>query len=398
MRSLLHLWPWACAMLLAAALASPSTAVVISSANDAPNLVAPASNPGWSNVGRLSSASAVYLGNRWVITANHVSQGALRLPDGRQFDVSVGSDVRLNNGPIPIGGPDLRMFRLAEDPGLAPLDIGETTAVAGDKVMMIGAGVDRATKLIGWQPVPSGSGFQWNEVPVQSATLQGHFLLDSAHLRWGINQVSSPTTFGSDNTFSFATRFDRFGLPFEAQATTGDSGGGVFRDTGGAWELIGIMTSVQLLTSQPADTVAYGEHTDIADLTVYRQQILDLVNRDEPLWQNQANHFDVGGSGSVTPGDLLVLVNELLSKGPHELSGAPGASDEFLDVNGDYNVTTSDAMQVINYLLSGASLSSTAAAPGVTLVPEPSGAALAAWGLLVAAAARLLVRRRALRY
>jgi hypothetical protein len=70
-------------------------AVVISAASDAANLLAPGSDPGWANVGRLSGASAVYLGNRWVLTANHVAQTAFHLTDGRSFDMSIGSGVTL---------------------------------------------------------------------------------------------------------------------------------------------------------------------------------------------------------------------------------------------------------------------------------------------------------------
>ena len=85
------------ALACGAALVSSAQGVVISTGDGSGNTNSPGSNTGWANVGRVSSASGVYLGNRWVITANHVSTAPLRLSDGRTFAVSVGSDVRLRN-------------------------------------------------------------------------------------------------------------------------------------------------------------------------------------------------------------------------------------------------------------------------------------------------------------
>jgi hypothetical protein len=392
---LLDIWRSASALLLAAALASPAGAVVISAGNDTPNLAAPGNDPGWNNVGRVATASGVYLGNRWVITAGHVSQGGLRLSDGREFAMSVGSNVQLSNAetPAPFGEPDLRMFRLAEDPGLAALEIGQAAPALGDLVIMIGAGVDRAGELIGWQTTSTVAGLQWDEVPVTAATVLGHTLLSSSHMRWGANFVASGTTFRSDLTFAFSTQFDRLSLSFEAQATLGDSGGGVFRESDDGWELLGIMTSNQLLGNQPSNTVVYGDQTIIADLSVYREQILGLVNRQEPLWQNQVDYFDVSGDGHISPRDFLLLVTELRA-GPHSLSGAPGASDGFYDVTGDYEVTTADSQAVVNRLLSGGAFSASSPAAGVNFVPEPGGVSLALWGLLSAALARIVAGGR----
>jgi hypothetical protein len=378
----------AAALLLTAALASPAGAVVISGGSDAPNLVEPGSNPLWNNVGLVNTASGVYLGNRWVITANHVGSGSLRLSDGREFAASVGSGVRLQNI-IGFGSPDLWMFRLAADPGLAAPAIATAAPAIGAQVMMIGAGRDKAPQLKGWQITFP----QWTEVPAPRANALGFSLLSNSAMRWGINQAASETTFDS-NTFVFSTRFDQFGLPFEAQAAVGDSGGGVFHPLGDAWELSGIMLSTQMLAGQPSDTVAYGDQTFIADLSAYRGGILDLINQQEPLWQNQVNHFDVSGSGRVEPRDVLFLVNELQSAGSHDLTGAPGPSDSLFDVNGDYRVSAADVQQLVNALLGGIANQATAASQGVTLVSEPSTAALAVGGWLLIALARVALRRR----
>jgi hypothetical protein len=324
-----------------------------------------------------------------VITANHVSAGAFRLSDGRVFDVSVGSDLRLRNAglPAPFANPDLRMFRLAADPGLPALAVTESAPEVNAQVTMIGAGVDRSSELLGWQVSVVTGGLQWTPSQPIDASHLGYGLLTSSKMRWGVNLVASEVAFATDQTFSFTTRFDQQGMPFEAQATLGDSGGGVFQHAGGAWKLVGIMTSNQLLNNQPAGTVVFGDQTVIADLASYREEILGLVTRVEPLWQNQVNHFDVNGSGNISARDALLIINELLDEGPRALTGSP--SDAFLDVNGDYNLAASDALAVINRLL-GNNPSATASAASVNFVPEPSSAALAAGAALSAALASYL--------
>jgi hypothetical protein len=112
---------------------------------------------------------------------------------------------------------------------------------------------------------------------------------------------------------------------------------------------------------------------------------MSLINRAEPLWQNQANHFDVNGSGRVEARDVLLIVNELLGNGPRDLPGAPGPGDRFLDVNGDYKLSTVDAQQIINALLFNSANPASSLAPGTSFVPEPSSAALLALGLMALA-------------
>jgi Dockerin type I domain len=385
----LIVWRLCAALVVFAALAAPAGAVVISSANDAVNLLRPDSNPGWDNVGRVGNASGVYLGNRWVITANHVSGGSLRLSDGRTLAGSVGSSFQIQAA----GGilnPDLRMFRLAEDPGLPSLSIASEAPTTGQEVMMIGAGLDREAQLHGWQPTSP----QWSEVLLRNANVFGFSLSDTSHMRWGMNYVVSDSSFGSsDLTFSFGTRFDQTGIPFEAQAVLGDSGGGVFHRNEGTWELAGLMLSVQLAGNQPSGTAVFGDLTFIGDLAKYRDQIMEAINRADPLWQNQVNHFDVSRNGRVGPQDFLLIANELQRVGAHSLTGAPGSSDLFYDVNGDNEITTLDALQIANALLGG-SANPAAQGSGANLVSEPSTAALLVVGLALAAVAHGLARRR----
>ncbi len=378
-------------------LAAPAArAVVISPYYEVPNLKAPANDPGWTHVGRIDGGSAVYLGNRWVITANHVDTGNLRLADGRVLAESVGSSVRLKNTGTTIA-PDLRMFRLAADPGLSAMSLATVAPGAGSLVTMIGAGVGREPELRGWQ----FNGSQWTEAPVPDANVFGYELGSDNKMRWGLNIISSASAFISQTgTRVFQTTFDKEGTTFEAQATTGDSGGGVFYQSNGSWQLAGLMIATQPLSNQPSDTVMYGQRTYIADLASYRQQIVDMMNRAEPLWQNQANNYDVNGSGGVNARDLIVLINEILGDGARNLTGSPTVSNEWLDVNGDYKLGTVDVQRVVNEILReraaarAASPLSALTEGDIRIVPEPASGLLAlAAGLLGLAAHRWLRRR-----
>lgn len=368
-------------LLLASMFVTRAHAVIISSTSDAPNLISPDPHSGWDNVARISGSSSVYLGNRWMITANHVSSTPVRFNDGRVFNLSVGSETRISNPASRGGGEtDLRMFRLAEDPQLATLQISSASPKAGAQVMMIGAGRNRADQQIGWAVSGVGPASQWNQAPVNRANVRGYSLLETSQMRWGMNQVhgSESTYFQQGNSWVFATRFDVAGVPFEAQASLGDSGGGVFTSVNDSWQLAGIMEATLPLPGQPSGTVAFGDSSYAIDLSIYRDSILSFVNRPEPLWQNPVNYFDVDRSGVVNAHDVVVEVNKLLLNPNQTLSGAPSAGDPRFDVNGDLKITAQDTLQLISNLLNGKANPAPLAAPGAALlVPEPSGLALA---------------------
>ncbi len=379
--------------------AEPACAVVVSASNLDVTAVAPGDDPGWNNVVYRGSASAVYLGNRWVLTANHVGAGSIRLSDGRVFDMTTGSGVQLNNTGIAVAGsPDLEMFRLTDDPGLPALQIDTVRPAAGSPVVMIGDGYDRASINERWRVSGSGTSTTWTPISTPFANALGYDLLSSATKRWGMNEVSSGQTLINSTTLGFATRFDRLALPFEAQAVTGDSGGGVFHYSDGAWKLVGIMDAIQTLTNQPSGTAVFGDQTMIADLSAYRSQIMDLVTRADPAWQNQHNYYDVDGSGFVSPLDYLLIFNELNRSQQHDLVGSPATTREYYDVSGDNFVSQLDALQIINALTADTANPSSAFAadPNVVLAPEPATGVMVLWGVLLAAAWRCVcfVRRR----
>src|SRR5690348_1527228 len=119
------------ALILCAIMTGSVRAVVVLSgaANTTPP-VAPLDDPGFANVGLSSSggASVTYLGNRWILTANHVTINNDLNPirfGNFSSPVDVTSKVQLLNASG--SGADLVMYRLADDPHLPSLYISQTT-------------------------------------------------------------------------------------------------------------------------------------------------------------------------------------------------------------------------------------------------------------------------------
>jgi hypothetical protein len=368
---------------LAAWLAASSAAhgVIISAGDGQGNTALPAGIPVAKNVAHLSSASAVYLGNRWFITANHVTEStSLTLTDGRSFLLVSGSDTTLQNPSTIAGTPDLRMVRLADDPGLPALDIATTTPAASSLVMMMGAGLDRGTNIVGWTRNQFGT---YAPAPIPNASQIGYNLQSTSHMRWGFNRVEPGGLTTTSSTQTFHTKFDRGALPAEAQAASGDSGGGVFQLNGGVWQLTGIMDSTQNFFSPGSNISVYGDQTYIADLATYRSQIETILSHPDASWQDQRNYYDVNGSGGLEPIDALLIINALKRVGPHTLTGTPGPNDHFLDANGDGQLSAADASFVLNKLIN-APPKAASLAQGTNFVPEPATEWLATIGAATA--------------
>lgn len=286
---------------LATAPPLPAGAVIIDSGDGTGNVNPPGSepddtitsDPGWAYVGSVNGLSGVYLRNRWVLTANHVGPGAIEL-EGVSYDYIAGSAVRLTNGDGT--HPDLIVFGIATDPGLPELPIRSNTSSPNGDVVLIGYGRDRGVATDSddpdiWQPPPDPPdppipGWWWG------------VLLSK---RWGVNRVAGPWPGTPNNTVSFYTVFDyptALGhVDDEAQAAYGDSGGAVFAQQGKSWELAGIMLFNGLHEGHLNGSVLRDELTGAADLSNYRQQILDLTAVPEP-----------SGSAMLSAGAALLAV------------------------------------------------------------------------------------------
>jgi hypothetical protein len=291
---------------LTLALAAPASAVVIASEPGSGNQEPPADDPGFARVGTPGIASVVYVGNGWVLTANHVGDDDVTL-GGVVYPKVLGSRVGFSN---PDGSsPDLAAYRIDPHPDLPILEIRRETPAIGEPVVMIGHGVDR------------GGPITWNGYP-------GFALLSTLSVRWGTNQVEGVGTLAGDA--AFATVFDADGTEHEAQGRYGDSGGPVFtKNAQGEWELAGIMYTIDVYEGQPS-VALFGNVTYAIDLASYRDQIVATVRPE------CSDEVDDDGDGGVDfPADPGCTSLEDLSEDPDCADGLDNDGDGLVDHGAD---------------------------------------------------------------
>lgn len=239
-------------------------AVIIATGDGTGNVSAPSDDPGWANVGTRGGLSAVYLGNRWVLTASHVGAGDVVF-GGTTYPAVASSSVRMSNADQTLA--DLIVFKVQADPGLPAPAIASSTPSLNKSVTMIGHGRNRGVAT-SWTGL---NGWEWGP---------------GAAMRWGTNRVSDRSillSIGTAETQAFATTFDYVANPgageHEAQAANGDSGGAVFAKSGSTWQLAGTLVAIGTFLDQPLQTALYGNLTYAADLASYRDQILAVIEQ-----------------------------------------------------------------------------------------------------------------------
>lgn len=269
---------------LAAVLATPSGATVIRFGDGSGNTSAAADDPGWAYVGRVVrpeiSASGVYLGNGWVLTAGHVGAGTFYLDD-TPYSAKSDSWHPLHHPEAPGWAIDLGLFQLAETPvGFPSLAISELAPGTDSPVVGIGYGRNRAVDESRWNGT-------WDEVfPPNPGVYRGFYFAAGSTKRWGTNQISGTTpaettgeAYTLDMDFSQSA-----GDAFEMQAVPGDSGGGLFyKNSEGDWELAGIIVTQGRHPGQLEGTAVYGNTTGAVDLSRYRDQIMVLIPEPSAL-------------------------------------------------------------------------------------------------------------------
>jgi hypothetical protein len=258
-------------LLLALALlvSAPADALVFISGDGQGNNTPPPDDPGWDHVGRVGGLNGIYLGNGWMLTANHVPTANANF-NGAFYAAVPGSEVQLQNPDLSLA--DLKVFRIDAAPSLPLMKIRATTppnhnppSVVTNVTMIAGGAVrGAATSWMGYD------GFLW-----ASGTAE----------RWATNQIQDSGF--ANNTWAISTDFDKLsmgGTTHEGQGASGDSGGALFIKNGSTWELAGVLFAIAPFPGQPDFTALQGKAsqpvgnlTYAADLSIYRDQIIAIT-------------------------------------------------------------------------------------------------------------------------
>jgi len=233
-----------------------------------PASAVPPDFPYWHHVTqrRYDGPTVIYLGNGYALTARHVGMGEIFL-DGEIFEPERGSKRTIlnKNGTA----ADAMVFSLEDErpfPDWPVVPIATEPPRDGEDVVLIGFGRERA---------------RVDELEDDQGPLFSFRWTDRGAKRWATNRISS--TFdvlaqGKMTSRAFVLRFDepysQHATRYEAQAAVGDSGGGVFVERDGEWQLLGLMVSVSGVRNAPRSGAVYGDRTYVVDLSHYRTEVL----------------------------------------------------------------------------------------------------------------------------
>lgn len=266
---------------IVAAMAMPSAnALILWGGDNDANQTDPGTGAPWGSVamvtnadGSLISGSAVYLGDGFLLTANHVTMDLtysfITFDQVEFFAI----DPAFNDGVRDYGmqvadGVDLAVFKLTSIPlsATAAVMLDTPTESFSSAATIVGWGVGRdpmipvETAEVDWGD-DSTSAKRWGEnVPKFFGTNPYDFLVTIAG---GSGPEFSPDGVGAD----------------EAALTLYDSGSGLFQQIGGNWYLIGIGTAVENFGSTEFgdDNATGGDANYFARVSSYHDQITALV-------------------------------------------------------------------------------------------------------------------------
>lgn len=350
------------ALLLGLIAATPAHAIIISGAgagaaplNDTP----PLNDPGWDRVGMVgTNGSGVYLGNGYVLTAQHVAGKNVITIGGDTFNkISGTTGVNLtNNDPGLSANTDLHLFRVSVPEntvlhGLAPLDI---TPVSLTSTGQLGTWIATGQTQVQQTRQNFGGGAFGYEIDDDT----------SRQKRWATVEAglsASVESFGND-VVAFRSEFTN--TLDDGFAASGDSGGALFWDgpPGSEYDqpvLAGISFGIATFEGQPADEAWFGDLTFFVDLFEYRDQL-------------QVFEGDLTGDGAVDTDDLALVLGRF---GQSVQSGNYTQGDG----TGDGRVDQDDLNLVLRNWTDGGAPSFEAA---IAAVPEPGSLVLMGFSAL----------------
>lgn len=266
------------------AFAEPAEAIIFFNKDNSANQSDPSTGVPWEAVGKVTnsgasniSGSAVYVGNGWVLTANHVTVNSSY--NHVSFDGSTVFEIDLSTVTQVAPNVDLKVAKLKSTPSLSPVTLLTTGSES----------VTTASTIVGW-----GKGRDSTDLPGTQTVDWGDDTTIAK--RWGLNKLydSVSISYQSGNYTAIRTilgandagsTFNPDGLgDDEAALTLYDSGSSMFQNIVGTWYLIGIGTNVDVngqsyfsddsLVS-PANDPGHGNY--LVRISSYDTQILGLI-------------------------------------------------------------------------------------------------------------------------
>ncbi len=267
----------------------PAKAIVFWNLDNSANLDDPGTGAPWGSVAKVIDAgntvlsgSAIYLGNGYLLTADHVTMGTNSFShvtfDGTntfQIDPTYKAGAR-DLGIQVASGVDLAVFRLTIEPVGVPAVslLTSTNEVFGGEATMIGWGVGRDPST----PLES-TNVTWGNA-------------STSDLRWGLNAPLDALTINylSYSMSALRTIAGADGVTFnpdglgdaEGAATLYDSGSALFQKIDDVWFLIGVATAVDNgnFSIFGDDKVAGADRGDAnyyARVSTYEQNIVAVI-------------------------------------------------------------------------------------------------------------------------
>lgn len=274
--------------------AQDARALILWNGNNAANQSDPGTGVPWDSVGRVagtdlslssSTGSAIYLGNGFMLTANHVTLGSGQIVTfGGNSSFAVDMTFNGNAGSKQVApGVDLKVFKLTSLPSVTAVNLYSGPAQAASATL-VGFGVGRLDS----SPLAS-SPVTWGSNNVNN--------LDTVAKRWGVNAPrdlvtlsysgpGGPYSYTSLRSVAGSSTGNPTGLgSSEASLTLIDSGSAMFQNISGTWYLIGVGATVDSqggsqTTTFGNDIVSNGSRGDYnfhASIEAYRSSILASV-------------------------------------------------------------------------------------------------------------------------
>lgn len=278
----------------------PAFALIVDGTGSLGN-IANVAGDSYDSVVRVGGASGVYLGNGWVITANHVGAGTVSSPNtGLSYGAVSGSEHYLYNPDTTAA--DITLFQISGDlSGLKTSTVSAAGVTSGTHISLVGYGNTNGSTKVYYDVTSSTSGdtttYTWTPTTNSGAAEYAGYTYVGPGKRSGANVVgplpsmpdvtpdANGVTGRLGNSKVFSAQFFNDpknatgGVAFEAAVADGDSGGAVFLSDG---TLVGIIDARSLYDGQPTSAVMYGSYSFAIDLANYYDQIQSIIAVPEP--------------------------------------------------------------------------------------------------------------------